>query len=81
MTNTQTNTIDNPFERNDESDEDDKPNYPTSRIHFTPVIRKRSDLRETMLKNGPHNVSLLQLRYCSLVFVNHLDQDGYLMKL
>ena len=62
MTNAQTNTIDNPFDNNDESDEDNKSNYPTSHIHFTPVIRKKSNLRETMLKNGPHSVSLLQLK-------------------
>jgi hypothetical protein len=62
MTNTQANTIDSPFECNDDSNKHNSSNYPTSRVHFTPVIRKRSNLRETMLKNGPHNVSLLQLK-------------------
>ncbi len=34
----------------------------TSCVNFTPVIRKRTELRETLLKNGPHQVSLLQLK-------------------
>ena len=62
MTNTQTNTINSPFECNNDSNEDNSSHHPTSHVHFTPVIRKRSNLRETMLKNGPHNVSLLQLK-------------------
>ena len=62
MTNTQTNTVNSPFECNNDSNEDNSSNYPTSHVHFTPVIRKRSNLRETMLKSGPDNGSLLQLK-------------------
>ena len=48
--------------RNCHKDQDEKDLSLTSFNKFTPNIKKSSQLRETLLKNGPHCVSLLQLK-------------------